>query len=132
MRRLFTSWSFWLLLILIVPASVLSTRKEFHNHLLDRQAERWASLARTAATDSTFSPDQAAMWLKKNGFTDLGKGSRHSSGQGVEEDYSLVGGSLELSGRAFLQEPAWLELHFKFTPDEKKFIEVDVRRHKSP
>jgi hypothetical protein len=135
-------WKRLLLILLIaymIVAAVWLSVKKFHEQEIDRQAQQWLNRASEIATPE-LTPDQARQWLRSNGFTsilqarELVEPEPKEASVRKEEEYWLVVGWQKVSEGGPLWRPAWVEIAFLFTPDQKKFVRVtsDIRREPPP
>jgi hypothetical protein len=120
-------WWVWLLIIFVLVQVARQVHDILYDRRLESEAKEWVNRAKNAATGA-FTINDAEHWLRENGFRPVLVGSGHHSGPNIEEDYSVVGGWLQLSSGGFGLKPAWLELEFRFTPD----VESRIDRHFTP
>src|SRR5947209_6889965 len=131
MERMPKRWWLWLLLALVLVQIGRGFHDYMHEREISRQAEDWLDHARFVATEAPGPTLQkAAQWLRRSGFSRVVFARTHGTEESigkptVEEDYAEVIGTRQLSAGGLLTRPAWIELHFRFTPDEKEFLRAD-------
>src|SRR5258706_1803966 len=92
---------------------IVSIVQAIQEHKCNRRADEWLRKARASA-GSELSTQEAAAWLRANGFEYILEGPGSRTAPGVKEEYICVLGIRELCEDQWPLKPGWLHLTFKF------------------